>query len=357
MTGARRPRLGFLGVGWIGRSRLEALVRNDAAEIVAVSDPLLEHARAASHLAGCPILESEEELLSAGLDGIVIATPSALHAEQAIEALSRGIAVFCQKPLARTAEETMRVVAAARAADRLLGVDLSYRFVEGARLMRELVRSGELGQVYAADLVFHNAYGPDKSWFYEPARSGGGCMIDLGTHLVDLALWVLDTPTVTEVSSRLFAQGKPLDDRSDTAEDFGVAQLDLDSQAVVRITCSWNLSAGCDAVIEARFFGTRGGCELRNVGGSFYDFTAERFHKTTREVLCGPPDDWGGRAALHWVHRLSTGGGYDPDAEGLIGVAGVIDRIYGRSSFVRSLPADNQLPRRAAPLAAIAGAR
>jgi len=103
------------------------------------------------------------------------ATPSALHAPQTCQALEAGTAVFCQKPLARTADETRQVIRAARRADRILGVDLSYRFVDGVPQMRELVRSGELGTVFAADLVFHNAYGPDKPWFYDVRQSGGGC--------------------------------------------------------------------------------------------------------------------------------------------------------------------------------------
>jgi hypothetical protein len=57
-------------------------------------------------------------------------------------------------------------------------------------------RRGRLGQPFAADLVFHNAYGPGKDWFFDPAQSGGGCVIDLGVHLVDLALWALDWPEV-----------------------------------------------------------------------------------------------------------------------------------------------------------------
>ena len=128
-----------------------------------------------------------DDLVDLEVDGVVIATPSAMHAEQSIRALERGAAVFCQKPLGRTAAEVRAVVDAARAADRLLGVDLSYRFTEGMRRVRDLVRSGELGRVYAVDLVFHNAYGPDKPWFYDPALSGGGCVMDLGVHLVDLA--------------------------------------------------------------------------------------------------------------------------------------------------------------------------
>src|SRR5439155_24356843 len=136
---------------------------------------------------------------------------------------------FCQKPLGRDAGEVEAVIAAARAADRLLGVDLSYRWTAGMRAVRDLVRSGALGEIYAADLVFHNAYGPDKPWFYDPALSGGGCMMDLGVHLVDLALWTLDFPEASDVSGRLFAGGAPLRDRATQVEDYAVATVGLET--------------------------------------------------------------------------------------------------------------------------------
>jgi predicted dehydrogenase len=104
-----KPRLGFLGVGWIGRNRMEALARSGVAEIAAVLDTVPENAEAARTVASCTIFESYDQLLDSGIDGIVIATPSALHAEQAAAALERGLAVFCQKPLGRTAAETARV--------------------------------------------------------------------------------------------------------------------------------------------------------------------------------------------------------------------------------------------------------
>ena len=325
------PRVGFLGVGWIGRNRLEALARSGLVEVAAVCDPVTENAAAAGEVGCCESCGSFDELLTADLDGLVIATPSALHADQAVAALQRGVAVLCQKPLGRTERETARVVSAARAADKLLEVDLSYRFVNGVPQIRDLIRSGELGNVYAADLVFHNAYGPDKPWFYDPALSGGGCAIDLGSHLVDLALWMLEYEKVVGVSSQLFAGGNRLPLPTSVVEDYAVAQLDLEGGGTVRLACSWNLAAGRDAVIEASFYGTRGGAALRNVAGSFYDFTAERFRGTSCESLSSPPDEWGGRAALDWARRLAAGGTFDARAYQLTELAAVLDRIYGRA--------------------------
>jgi predicted dehydrogenase len=221
-------------------------------------------------------------------------------------------------------------VETARRADRLLAVDLSYRFLQGMQTIRDLVQAGEIGDVYAVELVFHNAYGPDKAWFYDPIQSGGGCMIDLGIHLVDLALWTLGFPRVTQTSSRMFAQGKALKTGRDRVEDYVVASLDLDTGAVISLACSWRLPVGLDAVIEAIFYGTAGGLALRNVDGSFYDFKAERFWGTVRQPLHEPPDEWGGRAAVAWARRLAESPRYDPEVEQVLTVAEVIDRLYDR---------------------------
>jgi predicted dehydrogenase len=300
---ATKPRLGFLGVGWIGRSRLDAIAASGLADVAAIADPALPDA-----------LPSYEELLEQELDGIVIATPSALHAEQAIAALERGLPVFVQKPVGRTAAEVARVVEAARASDVLLGVDLSYRHAAAFRAAHAAVR--EIGEVIAADLVFHNAYGPDKPWFRDPQLAGGGCVIDLGIHLVDLAVWILDLDP-RDVRARL--RGTPV-------ETFATAELDH-----VRIACSWDSHAGEDAQIEATFVGADGGVRVENVGGSFYDFRCERLTRTSRETLVEPPDEWPGRAAVDWARRVAGGERFDArEGEELVRVARILDRIYGR---------------------------
>jgi predicted dehydrogenase len=324
-----RPRLGFLGVGWIGRHRLQAIIEANIAEIAAIADPSPEMAAEAQKLApNAKLVASLDEIIDVRVDGVVIATPSAMHAEQSIRALTRRLAVFCQKPLGRNTAETQAVIDAARKADRLIGVDFSYRFTQGMQRIAEIVHAGELGRVFAIDLVFHNAYGPDKAWFYDPAQSGGGCIMDLGVHLVDLALWVLDFPEVTGVTSKLFAGGELLAPAGDRVEDYAIATLQLSSGTAVQLACSWRLQAGRDAIISAAFYGTQGGAALQNVDGSFYDFVAERYRGTARETLATPPDAWGGRAAVDWAKRLAAGARFDGEAEKFVTVSRVIDQVY-----------------------------
>lgn len=326
---AQKPKIAFVGLGWIGRNRMEALVNTNCIECAALHDVSGQAVQDAVKLVpGARVAASIGEAFNGEADAVVIATPSALHAEQATAALSSSKAVFCQKPVGRDREETLRVVEAARKYNRLLGVDFSYRHAAGMMKIKELFEQQALGNVYAMNLVFHNAYGPDKSWFYDPKLSGGGCLVDLGSHLIDLALWLNNFPDCEVLERRIFCKGKPLQDRHSQVEDFVSAQLLLNGRITVNLQCSWNLSLGKDAHIELTAFGTEGGASFKNVGGSFYDFKAEHYRNTSTETLASPPDDWGGRAICHWAGKLAQNRGYDPEADHLINVAEVIDRIY-----------------------------
>ena len=325
--------LGFLGVGWIGRNRMEAILNNTGAKAAAITEPDSENCDAAKKSAKNAILKTSSEALFAekDLDGIVIATPSAMHAQQSMEALKAGKAVFCQKPLGRTAEEVEQVVAASREANKLLSVDLSYRYTKAFKAVYDTIQKGEIGDIFAVDLTFHNAYGPDKEWFYDIKRSGGGCVMDLGIHLVDLALWSLDFPEIKDVQSRLYHKGQKLTSFEEHVEDFASVAMTSEKDQAINLECSWHVSAGKDAIIEATFYGTKGGASFKNINGSFYDFKAEKYHGTQTETLVTPPDEWSGRAGVVWVENLLENDTFDEKtATQFIKTAQVIDRIYGR---------------------------
>jgi predicted dehydrogenase len=327
-----RPRIGCVGLGWIGRHRLNALLEAGIADVVAIADADAT-ARDQAHalVPSAAVGSSFDDTLAHHVDAVVLATPSGMHAAQSIAALEAGVAVFCQKPLGRHATEVHDVIAAARHANRLLGVDLSYRHTEGLRRLRDLVRDGAVGEVYAMDLTFHNAYGPDKPWFYDVAQSGGGCLLDLGVHLVDFLHWTLDAP-VSRAAGRLFAGGRRLSAGQPQVEDFALGDIELATGATARVACSWKLSAGCDAQIGISVFGTEGGLGFRNVNGSFYDFVAERYRGTHTERLCEPPDAWGGRAIVAWAQQLSRSQAFDPSIAIVERTATTLDQLYGRDT-------------------------
>lgn len=336
MSAVARPaelplRLGFVGLGWIGRRRLDAIAPRADVEIAALVDN--DEERCASAAASYPQASAGTGLSHAfgcDLDGVVIATPNGAHATQAIECLRRGLPVFCQKPLAIDAGETSRVLDAARSADRLLGIDLCYRHLEGMPELRQRIADGDLGCVLFMDLSFHNAYGPDKRWCLDRRQSGGGCVLDLGIHLLDLAAWLQPGLSMRVVSSRLWAQGRRLDVSAGEVEDLATATLERSDGARLRLSCSWHAPIGCDAIIEARIIGTAGGAHWHNLGGSFHDFEVDLCHGATRQRLGGAPDDWGARALGAWLDRLRTDRSFDPELLQLADTARLIDEVYRR---------------------------
>jgi len=330
VTGTR-PRVGLLGTGWIGRARLKSLIDSDLVSVVALADPSADAlAQALAIAPGAKCVESFDALLAEQLDAVVISTPSALHARQCQEAFQQGLAVFCQKPLACTAADTRAVVDAARRADRLLRVDFCYRHTAALRQVRQVVRAGEIGRVFAAELVFHNAYGPDKSWAREPALAGGGCAVDLGVHLIDAALFVLGAVPVVRANSQLHARGELLALPPSEVEDFASASLELASGTSLSLSCSWQSSFGDHARIRAAFYGTSGGAAFENVGGSFFDFACDRYRGAMRERLFEGPDDWSGRAIVAWASELRESASYRGVDE-LIEVSAALDALYGRN--------------------------
>ena len=241
--------------------------------------------------------------------------------------------MFCQKPLGRTEHEARACIEAARAANLLLSADLSYRHAAAFLALRAAVEAGELGPVHALDLTFHNAYGPEKPWFRDRTLSGGGCLIDLGSHLLDMAAWALGARDLRCTSAHLYAGGQRLKGEAvaTSVEDYAAATLETSEGGVIRIACSWNLPAGRDAVISVDAFGARGGFSVRNENGSFY-------------VLGPPSPRHAERTARHPARRLGRtcrcplctaarrGRAVDPGCESLAELAAAIDAVYARAA-------------------------
>jgi predicted dehydrogenase len=324
-------RIGVVGAGTASHSFVRALAAAGIAEVTglyATEDPRLPAARQFSRY---------ENLLDDGVSGVIIATPTSEHLEQAEAAIARGIAVFCQRPLGRNAEETRHVIDAARRADVLLGVDMTFRAADAMRVLHSTVQAGELGDIYAVDAIYHSASGPVNAWAADPQFSGGGVVIDAGISMIDLSLWTLGFPRVTAVSSRLFARGERItrNDARPIAEDYATALLDLDTGITINLSCGWHMSAGQGARIELTFHGTESAGTFRNVDGSLERFTSELFRGSHRHTLAAGADDWIGRTAVSWATMLSRGGHYDPWVEGVADVAAAVDHVRSGSDQVR----------------------
>ena len=325
------PRLGFAGIGWIGMKRLQplALAGWDGDLVIFDPDPSAVE-RALEAFPKAKSAASFEELISSDIDAVVISTPSAMHARQVEESLYRDLPVFCQKPLGRNRQETARVVSLAKERNLLLGVDFSYRYTEGIQQIKSCLDREEIGKIYAVEAIFHNAYGPDKEWYYNPDQSGGGCLIDLGSHLIDLIFYLLGDIAPQVVYSNLLAKGERFI-LGEAVEDFAEAQLVAGDNISIRIACSWKHAVGKDAAIHLKVNGTQGGLEFQNVNGSFYEFRADRYTQNNRITLSSGPDNWEGKALCRWVEELKADDQFDPGCRELVENARLIDGIYSKA--------------------------
>lgn len=237
--------------------------------------------------------------------------------------------MFCQQPLGTTAARTSRIVEQARRSDRLLGVDCSYRYLAASEIARSRIAAGDLGDVYSVEAECHSARGQERLQGRSRELAGGGCLIDIGVHLVDLSLWMLGFPAVTAVKGQLYAGGQPYK-RGPSAgiEDYAVTRIDLASPATVSMRCSWHRRTGQPSGFRLACFGSVATLVVENVGGSLRDFQCWRLHGTSRERLPAPGEDGSGRAIAAWIEQLAAGGRFNSDACHHVQVADVLDRIY-----------------------------
>jgi predicted dehydrogenase len=249
--------LGFAGLGWLGESLLKDLPAFPALRLAAVQDvraDLVER-----YPAPWQGTEFASMLAAPGVDAVVICTPNALHVPQAQAALQAGKHVLVQKPLALSCTDAQATVDLAAHAGRLLFVDYTYRFLETVRVLRE----GSGARPRRVSARFHNIYGPgqEKTWFFDPKLSGGGALVDLGVHLLDLALWLLQPASVRLVDAQL--DGPPVE----TA-----ARLDLRLDDVpFDLEVSWNA-----ALPQTEIAFQVDDLVWENVNGSFFHFRTRR---------------------------------------------------------------------------------
>jgi predicted dehydrogenase len=213
---------------------------------------------------------------------VSIATPNKFHAPLTIAALKASCHVLCEKPMAMSADEARAMLAAAQEADKRLMINFSYRFSEQSQALKDRVDAGELGDVYFARTVWHRRRGLPKfgGWFGQKGLSGGGPLIDLGVHRLDLALWLMGYPKPVWVMGSTYnplatALAKETGVSYDV-EDLAVGLIRFENGATLEIEASWAANIKERELMETRLLGTKGGLVQRNLNET-YEFEAELY--------------------------------------------------------------------------------
>jgi predicted dehydrogenase len=187
-----RVAFGLIGAGGIAQSYLQVFSGLEEARITAVADVRLDAAASAAEAMGCHAFGSWEELADrATLDAVLICTPPATHAEIAMHFLKKGIAVLCEKPFAIDLAAARELAAASKANHSLLTMASKFRYVQDVIRAKSILTSGILGDIILFENVFASRAKMSNRWNSEPAVSGGGVLIDNGTHSVDIIRYFL----------------------------------------------------------------------------------------------------------------------------------------------------------------------
>ncbi|MBM4080519.1 MAG: Gfo/Idh/MocA family oxidoreductase [Planctomycetes bacterium] len=278
---SKKLRMGVVGLR-MGKNHAKAYQTHPQAELVAVCDlnEELLKATAAELKVGQAFTDAKTMFREAGLDAVSIATPNKFHAPLSIGAMDAGLHVLCEKPMAMNAKEGAQMNAAARKARKNLMINFSYRFSDMSQALKAQVDAGVIGDVYFGRTVWHRRRGIPGfgGAFTTKELSGGGPLIDLGVHRLDLALWLMGYPEPVAVSGSAYnVIAKELavkQKKTFTVEDLACGLVKFRNGATLIIEASWALNIQEREHMVTLLCGTKGGLVQKNVGGG-YQFTAE----------------------------------------------------------------------------------
>lgn len=326
-----------IGLG-MGKSHLNNYLKHPGVKVVAIADldaSKLEKVGSELGIKG-RYTDAEEMLRVEKPDIVSVATPNKFHKTLSIAAMETGAHVLCEKPMAMNAAEAEEMLAVSRKTGRRLMINFSFRFTPQSWQLKKEVESGILGDIYFARTQWLRRRGLPGfgGWFGTKALSGGGPLIDLGVHRLDLALWLMGYPepewvmgsTHNPIGSRLALEQKKVFD----VEDFASAMISFKNGASLQLIASWASNIKEKELMETRLLGTNGGLIQHNVGEG-YDFAAELFIERNgcqynMQPYGNIPSS--GSAMQHFVDSILNDAPHTATAEEGLTVMRLLDAIY-----------------------------
>lgn len=274
---SEKIRIGLIGAGNIGQNaHIPAYLKQDDVELFAVYDLNEERARKVAAKHGFKhVATSLEELVALEeLDAISICTWNNAHAEGVIAAAKAGKHILCEKPMAMTVAETEKMAAAVRESGVVFMMGFVNRFRAESEIIADFANSGKLGEIYYARTGIIRRRGTPLGWFTDLAKSGGGPVIDLGVHAIDVTWYFMGKPTPISVSATTYSkigdyqtkgvsrwEAYDTDDLVFETEDSAAALIRFSNGASMNLDVSWAIN-GPDREIYSEIFGTKAGASL-----------------------------------------------------------------------------------------------
>lgn len=272
-------KVGIMGSGNIGRVHLEGF-KDAGAEVVALCDVDEKRTRALAEEFDVPGVYTDYRrmLEEADINTVSVCTPNVFHAPMSIAALEAGKHVICEKPLSINAIEAEKIVQAASASGKKFMVAFCNRFRADTQLLKSFIESGELGRIYYAKAAWLRRRGIPGfgGWFTNKETAGGGPLIDLGVHMLDLTLWLMGNPQARAASGSVYAEFGPRGLGAGTwgfresggkydVEDLAVGFIRLENGAALHLEASWasNVEKDASSVV---LMGDEGGAVIDTSG-------------------------------------------------------------------------------------------
>ena len=266
--------IGLIGAGAISDAHMGAYAKNSQCRLLAVADLNEDRARQKAAQYGADRIYTDYRSLLADPDihAVSICVPNLYHADAAIAALEAGKHVLLEKPLCTTLEDAYRIQAAVNRSGRILMVGYVRRYDQNAQIARQFVENGDLGEIYYAKASFLRRLGNPGGWFADRSKSGGGPLLDIGVHVIDLCWFLMGRPKVRSVSGNIYnklgnrshiknlSYYKTSDYSADinTVEDFANALIRFENGASLFVETSYTLHAKKD-MLDVQLFGDKGG--------------------------------------------------------------------------------------------------
>jgi len=282
--GNSKIRLGIIGAGMIGNIHIQAFgALTEEVEVAAVADvfvPLAEQ-RAAEHRIAVVHATPQALLEDKTIEAVVIGVPNKYHAELVIEALKQGKHVLIEKPMAINELEAKAIVEAAEHSGKIVMVSHQMRWTPMARAIKAQIDSGAVGKIYYAKTGLFRKKGIPGwgTWFTRMEEAGGGPLIDVGVHMLDLTLYLMGNPKPVSVFGSTYAEfgpkregigawGKPNWDGYYDVEDLATALIKLDNGATLSLEVSWAAhAAGITDDPFVHLMGNEGGLSITGKTG------------------------------------------------------------------------------------------
>lgn len=347
----KKARIGIIGAGTVARdNQIPAFLKCDDAEVIAVFDRHIERAQALCQRYGIPKAYSvlEDLLNDEDIDCVSICTGNVSHESLVIAAAKAGKNILCEKPMAISVQEAENMKKAVEESGVTFMMAFVNRFRQESIIISELLEQQRFGQIYHARCGWVRRRGTPSGWFTDKSKSGGGAVLDIGVHVIDLTWYLMGRPRPVSVSGVTHRQIGAYETRSVKGwaaagakngvfdnEEAATALIRFENGASMSVDISWAIN-GKEEKMFSKIYGTRGGASFRPIE----IYGEENGFLTDTVPVLVPEDSWQPafeRETAHFAHCVLTGEKPRPSLEDGLTVQRMLNAIYDSAALGREV--------------------